>query len=350
MDHAGVQFHGVAELFAVEGEPGLRLQRVPEQVRKEMRPESARRMLAPDGAEIRFVSEGESVEVVLSSPTTDCELRAFWGGFQDVERHIIRRDATTIRLRYPQRLARLITPPRPAVSGFSRQVWRLTLRGIDKHGTVHFHEIRGRGLRPPRPDELPARTYLAYGTSVTDGFGASAIHLSFIAQTARLLGADVVNLGSAGSAFCEPAIADYIAVRRDWHFTTLCLSTNMIGAGFSAQEFRERAEYMVNAVAGADRSRPVFCITALPYFGDLCSSAEGHHERRRVEQFRQALRDVVARSGHPNLHLIEGADLIVDVEGYTVDLAHPGDFGMMQIAQNLTERIRRFLDTNLQQP
>jgi hypothetical protein len=333
----------VGELVNVPGSPGLRLQRVPEAVRAKMDEKSGRRMLAPDGAEIRFVSEGESVEIVLSAPTTDCELLAFWGGFQDVEKHQIGRDARTIKLTYPQRLARM----RPAISGpsgFPPSVWRLTLRGVDKLGTVHFHEIRGRGLRPPTQQELPSKTYLAYGTSVTDGFGASAMHLTFIAQAARALAADYVNLGCAGSAFCEAALADYIAARRDWHFATICISINMVGAGYTAEQFRERAKFFVNTIAAADGNRPIFCITPLPYFADLCPEPEGPHNGSIAADYRQALRDVVSHSAHRNLHLIEGADLLTDVSGYTIDLAHPGDFGMMQIAQNLVRRMRPVLE------
>jgi len=43
------------------------------------------------------------------------------------------------------------------------------------------------------------------------------------------------------------------------------------------------------------------------------------------------------------VHLIEGADLLTDLTGYSMDLAHPGDFGMIEIAENLAQRIRPFL-------
>lgn len=342
--HEQVEFHGVAELHPVGGD-ALRLQRLPEKVRLALNPKAARRMLAPDGAEIRFVSAGSDVvEVTLSAPETPCELIAFWGGFQDLEKHVIGREPTTLRLTYPERLSQLI-PQAVAQQPFHPRVWRLTLRGMDKHGIVHFHEIRGCGLRPPRVDEKPARTYMAYGTSITDGFSAGAMHLSFISQTARRLGMDYVNLGSAGSAYCEPEVADYIAQRRDWHVATLCVSANMIGAQFGAEEFRSRAAYLVNTIAGADASRQIFCITVLPYFADFCRGIGGPHGQGLAPLYRQALRQVVSTCGRNNVHLIEGADLLTDISGYTADLIHPGDAGMTQIAENLAARMQSELLT-----
>jgi hypothetical protein len=295
-------------------------------------------MLAPDGAEIRFASTGDTVEVTLSSPVGGCEVIAFWGEFQDLQRHAVGPERTTLRFTYPERLQRL----RPGFCddhAFPPHVWRLTVRGQNKHGRLHFHGMRGDGLRPPRPDEKPERTLLAYGTSVTDGFAASAMHLSFVAQAARRLRMDFVNLGSAGSAYCEPALADYIAARRDWHVATLGLSANMIGAGFSTDEFSERAAYMVNTVAGADPGRSVVCITVWPYFADLCDGTIGSHRREAAVAYREALRDVVRTSPHANVNLVEGAELLGEIGGYTVDLAHPGDFGMIRIGENLAARL-----------
>ena len=128
MNHAGVVFHGVAELCETDGAAGLRLQRVPESVRRALHEKSARQMLSPDGAEIRFVSDGLSVDITLSCPTGACELIPFWGGFQGLRRHAIGEEPTTVRFAYPERL-RQLRGAEAGASGFSPAVWRLTLRG-----------------------------------------------------------------------------------------------------------------------------------------------------------------------------------------------------------------------------
>ena len=209
-----------------------------------------------------------------------------------------------------------------------------------KNPTVYFHEIKGRGIRPPKPSEVPSKCYLAYGTSVTDGFSATAPYMTYVSQTARRLGADAVNLGSAGSAYCEPALADYIAACKDWDIATLCISGNMVGGGFTVEQFRERATYMVNTIAASDTNRPVFCITIWRYFPGLCVGTEGNHKLSVVESYREALRQIVRDCPYPNVHLIEGADLLKDFDGYSTDICHPSDFGMIQIGENLAKRIK----------
>ena len=55
---------------------------------------------------------------------------------------------------------------------------------------------------------------------------------------------------------------------------------------------------------------------------------------------REALRDAVAACPHPNVHLVEGAEILRDVGGLTVDLIHPADNGMIQMGENLAAALR----------
>ena len=321
MIHEDVEFHGVTEMPTVTGRDGLRLQRVPEKVRLALNPKSQKRMLAPENAEIRFVTSGENVQVTLSAPDGPCEVFPFWGGFQDCQtrdkpRLVIGPEPTTFSLVYPERVKQLIPGTCGNVS-FKPQVWRLLLMSKCKYPTVYFHSIEARDLRPPKPSEVPAQSYLAYGTSITDGFAATAPYLTYPAQTARRLGMDVINLGSAGSAYCEPELADYIASRKDWHVASLEISLNMIGANYTVEQFRQSAAYMVNTIAGADSRRLVICITPWPYFGDLCKGIEGPHGKGLGNPYRRTLREVVENCGCPNVSLVEGKDLLGDIDGYS---------------------------------
>ena len=110
----------------------------------------------------------------------------------------------------------------------------------------------------------------------------------------------------------------------------------MIGAGFSLEEFTDRVQFLVDTVAGSNTSRAVACITIYPHFRDLCASRE---EAEKSEGFRNALRNVVKRSPHPNLCLIEGQDLLEDIGGLSADLLHPADNGMIEMGENLAKRL-----------
>lgn len=344
MIHEDVELHGIVELRPVTGRDGLRLQRVPENVRSALNPKAQKRMLAPENAEIRFVSSGENVHVTLSAPNGSCEIFPFWGGFQDCQtrdrpRLIVGPNPTTFSLSYPERV-RQLDPEVCKDAPFSREVWRLVLMSKCKYPTVYFHGIDGRGIRPPKPSEVPAQCYLAYGTSITDGFAATAPYLTYPAQTAWRLGMDVINLGSAGSAYCEPELADYIAARGDWDIASLEISLNMIGAEYTTEQFRERANYMVDTIAKSNMKRRVVCITPWPYFGDLCKDIEGPHGKGIVAAYRKVLREVINKSDCPNVSIVEGKNLLKGPGGYSSDLAHPADMAMIQIAEELTRHIK----------
>ena len=217
---------------------------------------------------------------------------------------------------------------------------RLVLDGHE----IHLVDVKAGGLRPPRPEELPGLRYLAYGTSITQGMSATGPMLHYPRQVAWRLGADLANFGVAGSAFCEPELADYLASAIPWDFATLCLSVNMYNQGVELRrvpEPRRVHEHRDGAAesreAGALHQRP--CRTS----ADLGAVPADHPGRGPVQAYRDALREVVERSGLPNLHFVSGADLISDVGGLSSDLLHPGDLGMIEIGERLAAHLRPIL-------
>jgi len=337
MIYENVELHNVAEVHEVPGNEGVRLQRVPESVRLHLNEGAQSRMLSPACAEVRFVSDGESAEVTLSSGATT-QAVLFHGQYQLREMYSITGDKQTIKIPRRPRLDQLDAefckdmPFRP-------NVVRLMLAGE----AVFFHGVDG-DVRPPEPEEIPKLRYLAYGTSITHGGAASAPHLCYAAQTARRLGADLVNLGVGGTAFCENELADYIGSRDDWHIATLALSVNMMAGRFSLEEFYSRVSYMVNRVAGANPKRPVACITIYPHFRDFGEQFANEADLGTSEEFREALRRAARECPHPNVHLIEGTDILTDITGLTPDLIHPADNGMINMGENLARKLKALLD------
>jgi len=337
MIHENVEFHNVAELRSVQKGAGLRLQRVPEDVRKQLNDGAQMRMLQPDTAEIRFLADGPC-RVTLSSEG-NTRVTVFHGLFDSRQRFTIGQKPQTIEIAVPERLRELSATYWRGMS-FSPRVTRLIFGGRERD-PVLFHGIEGTNVRPPGADDLPGLRYLAYGTSITHGFDAEGPHLSYVSQTARHLGADLINLGVGGAAHCEPELADYIARRDDWDIATLALSVNM--QGFSLEAFRDRVSYMVNRVAEADPRRPVACVTLYPYFRDFGIEPPDQSVGGTPEQYRQALRDVTEACPHGNVHLIEGPEILQDISGLTADLIHPGDYGMTEMGRNLAEKLKGLL-------
>lgn len=329
-----VMTHNVAELRHVDGYDGRIFQRLPEDVRIELNEGAKVNYRRPAGSEIRFVADG-SATVWLSCPDGECEVRQFWGPFQGQET-TIGSEPTAVEIERPRHLANLRSEVAQTFA-FHPRVSRVVLP--HQSTAVSYHGVDG-DVRPPRDSELPDTRYLAYGTSITRGIAATESHLTFVDQVAQQTGFDAINMGSAGSAFCERAIADHLAQRDDWDVATLAISVNMV-AGFEPAEFERRAEYMVDTIAGKNPDCPVVCITLFPYFPDLCTDPDGHEN---FERFREGLRSVVAETSHDNVHLLEGRELLDDTGGLTVDLVHPGDRGMTTIAYNLAEHLESVLE------
>ncbi len=335
-----MQFHNVGELRPPDDDGGRLIQRVPESVRTDLNEGAQSRMRHPAGVELRFVPDGP-VELTLSMESGGSAdsgtVRVFWGPIQGYDEFEIGTEPTTIEVETPEKLTRL-KPSATEDLALDPRVCRVCLPGEHRGGYTLYHGASGE-YRPPNDDELPDRRYLAYGTSITEGEAPLGEHLTYVNRTARRLGADLVNLGSCGTAYCDEAIADHIAERDDWDVATLSVSVNMVGT-FSPEEFRERAANLVDTVASAHPGKPVACITIFRCSRDV---VEGHEEAETVERFRAELREVVAESPHDNVHLLEGPELLPSIDGLTTDLVHPGDGAMTTMAERLAAELRPLL-------
>lgn len=333
MTYDKVELHNCAEV--TEGDGYVALQRVPESVRAGLNPGAQQRVLQPASAEIRFVLEpGETAEVELSSAGHSGAV-VFCGDHRHSGLIGIGREPTPIAIALEGRLVECLGALRDRPHAFDPGVVRIMMGGDQ----VRLHGIKGR-VRPPLKEELPSIRYLAYGTSITHGAAALLPHLSYAAQTARHLRADLLNFGVGGSCHAEPAFADYFAGRDDWDIASLALSVNMMD--FSAEEFEERVRYMVHTVAGSHPDKPVACITLFTYFGDL-GLENGSNTPDKMRLFRDILRKAVADCPTANAHIIEGPDMLRNVGGLTADLIHPAEDGMIEMGRNLANALALLL-------
>lgn len=338
MIYNNIELHNFEEVREIPDRQGVLLQRIPEDVRVQLREATQVQYLKPAGGEIRFVSEWEPVKITLASYQGLGKVLLYFGDFKAGE-YVIYEEPTDIEIPVPMFLSN------PAFKNESRRFHHNVRRLILSGGEIHLIHIEGRGIRPPVLEELPGLRYLAYGTSITHGINASNPNISYMRQTAWRLGADGINLGVAGSAYCEAALADYIASRNDWDFATFCVSVNMINQGVHVNEFYDKSSYMVCAAAASHPDKPVICIGLFPFFMDRGMRWPERYPVSTPEEYRNALKTVVENSKMNNLYYVEGAQLLTDMSGLSSDLLHPGDCGMIQIGENLSKFIKPILDT-----
>lgn len=323
-----IHFHNCTELVADNLRQGLRIQRIPESVRSELHPFTQRSILSCNGVELRFrMPEGWVNNEIILSSLHKSYAYVFHGDFKQapVFRYEIGPAPSVVSIFKPERLGGL--PGRKAQRHqFDPGLIRVVLAG--EAGPVFFHGST-LPVEAPCKEDVPEKVLLAYGTSITAGHHADIPSLqSFAALTARAMKWDHLNLGCAGSAFLDKAMADHLATRK-FDFATLCLSVNMV-ASYSVEEFNRRASYLVNKLHRARPDARIACISILPYFNDWSEQMQ-----EKVKSYRAILKRIVEDIDHPNVGYLHGPDLLKDLSGLTADLIHPNNEGFAEIASNI---------------
>lgn len=171
----------------------------------------------------------------------------------------------------------------------------------------------------PAADQLPQKTYLAYGSSITHGSLSLIQPDCYVFRNAQALGVDYLNLGFAGNALMEEEMANYLVSRRDWDFASVEMGINTTERvkEFPLEVFEERIDRFT-AVLARD-PRPVF---ATSFFGYLDEDTD------RTDKMRQ----IVRRYAAERLIFTDGLQLLDDETLISADGTHPDARGQEQIA------------------
>ena len=331
MIHDNIDFFGAVELTERLG--GFQLQRIPEKVRNRLNPRGRWNSQQTNGLEIRFVCDSPQIQLFLSSIEGDADVLVYCGDFLHSTHLLAPGGPYRIRVETPEKFPQVRYEALTGKS-FSPLVWRFVLPSC----RTIFHELEtfGASVRPPEKSEKPTLTWLAYGSSITAGCGASRNDLGYVSLAARMLGVDVINLAMGGACHCEPELADFIAERGDWDFATFELGVNMRDT-FTEDEFHNRAGYLIKTTLEKNPGKPVFLITSFPNQQDheTIESVLGQRQRK----FNDILRGIAANNSPKHLHLLEGHEIMTDFRDLLVDLIHPSASGHVQMAARLAEKL-----------
>jgi lysophospholipase L1-like esterase len=339
-----IVFHNTAELEQAHGVSGLILQRFPQKVRyalgTETRPNGRYVAEQSTGCEIRFVTEARILRVVLSATLAEGDVVVYNGDFVHSVHRLTPGRVHTLQLEKNPRFFE-VQPEALRTGRFSPNVWRIGISrnyeaGIGVQVAFHHLETFGHEYRPPHADEVPYQTLLAYGSSITHGSGATVHHNAYIQQTARRLGFDILNKGMGGSCLCEAVMADFLAGHQGWDVAALELGINM-RESFTTEEFTSRARYLIEQIVTKNPGKPVFLITIFPNSSDHLLAESG--STLANQQFSQAIRDLHHEFALPQLHLIEGHDVLNDFSALASDLIHPSDYGHVLMGERLSQRM-----------
>jgi len=337
MIHDQLSFHNVTELAPAPG-GGLQLCRFPTPVWPHAEaPTGSQTIRSSNGCEIQFVSDAARVRIYLRSLTGDANLVHLVGNQTYAEQKLENGRIHCLDINMPE-LATGRNPDNRDASirhagGYSPRVYRVYSRGA----TLAYHgmDAMGATVRPPNPDEVPPRRWLAYGSSITQ---AGQTLYGYVHCAAQMLEASSLNLGMGGSCWVENAISDHIASREDWDFATFELGINMMRPNWDNESFAEKVEYLLNKVTSAHPSKPLFLITIFNC-GTYHVVKPSDWNRDLVEK-NEILREAASR--YPGqVTLFEGKEIAPDFRGFNVDLLHPAPFAYARMGLNLAAAIEQ---------
>ena len=334
-----LEFHA-AELRCVPGLSGVLPARVPSDIANKLNPRA--RFIAADTVttEIRFVTDAPNVDIFLSTvkPELGPELmvQIFFGNFE--YQTVFLKPGLVSNLR--------ITPGTPAIRNIKPEFLRKgpgigfdpnVIRVISQRGGLIYCGIEtyGSPVRPPEPSEKPAKTCLFYGSSITnstaDGFPSVAC---------RTLGTDLINVGLSGSCHLEPELADWMAAREDWDLAVFELGINYLG---EPVEFRRRADHLLNAFTSRHPEKPLVLLTLFPSFARFKFAAKPTGEDFDAA-YCNILRELHAEyAKRGRVYLIEGDEILTDLNGLGADFLHPKTYGHALMGLNLAAKLAPLL-------
>lgn len=184
------------------------------------------------------------------------------------------------------------------------------------------------------PADRPALRYVAYGDSVTHGFTASHIGHTYPYRLAEARAWQLVNLGFGGRTARAPE-GDVVG-RLGGDIVTILIGVNDWQGGVAPDIYRQAMRGLLTRIRALQPGVPVYAITPL-WVSEKWKPAKA---RFPLEDYRAALRALVAELHDPALHLIEGPGLIdADERFFDAVLVHPNDAGFAQMAERLSRQI-----------
>jgi lysophospholipase L1-like esterase len=330
------ELYNIAETVVSPGRQGWALCRYPSSVRERLDNPSIESPFFCAGTEIRFNIKSGSARIMLardaSSPVNATGICEVWfGPFQGDWQYSPRfayPDGGNIEINQPDDIDELVALAKKANSPWDPRLVRLFL---PYDYSCRLIDIEG-DIAPPRPEQSPQKRILAYGSSITHGGSAVRPSEPWARRAADALGMDLINLGLAGTCRLEPAVAEWIAARRDWEVATLELGINLI-TQMDAAEFAERARRFLAIVGERRPDALIFCVDQFTNCFDVRHDA-------KIVAYRKAITEAVNVASSHNIKYVNGSDFLDPVSDLCQGLIHPSARGHEVIGKKMAEIIK----------
>lgn len=219
-------------------------------------------------------------------------------------------------------------------------------------GTPGFHDyelilpygdsvdFQGVEVNPEARFEAPrtrsATRYVAYGDSITHGFTASAVNKSYAFLVAQKHDWQIINLGLGGRASTASDAKIITSLKAD--IISVFMGTNDWQGGVPLEKYRTNMMAFFDSIRVSQPNVPIYYLSALW----VAPSWNPKGQVAGLESYRQVVRDIVAIRKDPNLHLVEGPELIDhDIALFDAVPVHPNDKGFSQMGERLAAQMHQ---------
>ena len=189
--------------------------------------------------------------------------------------------------------------------------------------------------KPLRPLDTPdrRRPIAYYGSSIVQGGCVARPGMLHASQVGRILDREILNLGCAGRAKCEPVIAQALARLEPACYLVDCLPNN------TAEELLERLPPFLTYLRQQRPEVPIMVIEDR-LFGGARFQPQLFQEQRDKNR---SLHQILAAVNDPMIRLAAHHEWFgVDGDG-TYDCTHPIDLGAYRMAQALAPQVSALL-------
>ena len=338
MLYKNAEIHNVEEMIT-NADGSVSFIRVPEAVYEKLETSDGKKQaICTTGVEIRFVIKGDAAKIKMATDGDASSTNVFHvyrggiqGGWEDHEVHkVVKEDAEEFIIKKSPDIEKL--KKMTEVSGLSFDP--AVVRVIFDRGRYKFYDISG-DIEPPKKEQLPGKTLLTYGSSITHGSNSIDASHSWASILAHNLDMDLRNLGLAGSCALEKEMADFIAKSGQagkWDKAILELGINVLS--WDEEKIWERSTYFIEKVAKANSDKDIYIISPFYYCDEYFANGKSGEKWRRI------LKEVVEKLDCSNVKYIKGTDILPDMSYISADMVHPNIYGVQKIAEELTGIIR----------
>ncbi len=280
------------------------------------------------GCEMRFVTESELTNInIYAESGSSYALAVIFRG--DYVHDVVKLDCgrmNTITLNKPKQAEADCFYKN---NNFDSNVWRIHFHNCEV--TVCSVDTMNYNIRPPKKSEMPSKTMLAYGSSITHGARSVTHTNSYAEEAARILGTDIMNKGVGGSCRFESESADFLAKNNEWDFAWIEGAVN--STDMTPEEFDSRFTYFTETLAKTGRQ--IFMTTIFPtqskfnknnpYYDKICSFDEIIRSKKNIGT------------------VIEGSSILTDLRFLTTDFIHPSNEGHTRMGINMADILQSFI-------